>query len=659
MSHHAVSPLLATGSADHSVRVWDSEKAYCTHHLKGVHGAVLTAVLFHPDPAVMQLFSASEDGSVAVWDLHESRVVRSLKGAHFSTVTSLAVSRDGRLLLSVGRDKIVNLWRLGQNTSAPARTIAALESLESAAFISSTLFYTAGEAGEVKLWDAESGRCVGTSAKLASNGHHITQAKFLADSAEIAVVTSDLLVYILRAADLSTARLLVGHHGEITDAALGGAGDALLAISTNGPEIRVYDRTLDNMQCSLLAGHTEAVISMASSTDYLVAGSRDHTATVWKLVDRAYQKTSTLLGHTDVVSAVAVSQRKTAAAAAATGSADMTLKAWSIDGHGRASARWTVKAHEKDINSIVITPNDKYILSASQDKTAKIWRMDDGQLVGTLKGHKRGVWSVAVSPVAQLAATASADRTIKLWSLSDHACTRTLEGHANSVLKVLFIRQGQQLLSAGSDGLVKVWDVQRGECISTLDAHPDRIWSMIVGDEGRLLFTGDASGTLKVWRDVTDEQVAASLAKRDETIIKEQQLANMVLRKDFCNAVLLAMQLEQPQRMYALIGQIVDGRECREAVGVVSSMLATFSREHLVLLLSYVRDWNTSLKRAYVAQLVLHALLKLGIGIGNGNGNGSRDVLAQIQPYTERHFDKIDELLTGSYLIDFVVRKIK
>lgn len=70
--------------------------------------------------------------------------------------------------------------------------------------------------------------------------------------------------------------------------------------------------------------------------------------------------------------------------------------------------------------------------------------------VVVLKGHKRGIWSVEFSPVDQCIITASGDKTIKIWALSDGSCLKTFEGHTSSVLRASFITRGTQFISCGN-----------------------------------------------------------------------------------------------------------------------------------------------------------------------------------------------------------------
>jgi U3 small nucleolar RNA-associated protein 13 len=151
-------------------------------------------------------------------------------------------------------------------------------------------------------------------------------------------------------------------------------------------------------------------------------------------------------GHIDAVGSVAWGQRT--GAICCSGSNDQSIKVWNTaklaDGCkkgllGRAAGEpaavaamrgW--KAHDKDINSVALSPNEALVASGSQDRTVKIWHVETGALAVTCKGHKRGVWCVKFSPVDKVVGSASADATVKLWAATDGACLKTFEGHEGS-----------------------------------------------------------------------------------------------------------------------------------------------------------------------------------------------------------------------------------
>lgn len=237
----------------------------------------------------------------------------------------------------------------------------------------------------------------------------------------------------------------------------------------------------------------------------LVSGSKDRTARIWMPFATRNETTSwgygcvgICEGHAESVGAVAMPKGGDSPKFMFTGSQDRTIKMWDVseiptqfDNSGdqaviRCKSLTTHKAHEKDVNSLDVSPNDRFLVSGSQDRTAKVFEIQytvgsggsvrgELKLIGTCKGHKRGVWTVRFGRAERILATGSGDKSIKLWSLDDFSCLRTFEGHTNSVLRVDFFNSGLQLVSAASDGLVKLWNIREEECVTTLDNHEDKV----------------------------------------------------------------------------------------------------------------------------------------------------------------------------------------
>ena len=202
------STYLASGAADGVVKVWDIARGYVTHVFKG-HGGVVSALVFnYPfDPSSvgreqkMQLITASVDTKIRVFDL-SAAAARSGAAAkpeavlegHVSVPRGLDVTRDGKWLVSGGRDSVVLLWDISskptdntkpksskakgkEKDGAPTlvKTIPVLERVEAVGLIrqdedltgttsgaSKLQFYTGGEKGVVKVWDARKGEVLYT-----------------------------------------------------------------------------------------------------------------------------------------------------------------------------------------------------------------------------------------------------------------------------------------------------------------------------------------------------------------------------------------------------------------------------------------------------------------------------------------------------------------
>lgn len=404
----------------------------------------------------------------------------------------------------------------------------------------------------------------------------------------------------------------------------------------------------------------------------LATGAKDRTIRLWKVdLQAAYSSerfkcAAVCVGHTEAIGAVALPHKSTDFLIS--GSQDRTIKYWHLgdldldkpNDTYQPRSLYTHQAHDKDINSIAIAPNDKLFATGSQDKTAKIWNVDSGNLVGTCKGHKRGVWCVKFSPVDQVIATTSGDKTLKLWNIRDFSCIKTFEGHTNSVLRVDFLTSGMQLVSSGSDGLLKIWTIKTNECDTTLDNHTEKVWALAVRKDQKFIASGGADSVVNFWEDVTREEQEEELREKEQYIIKEQELQNFMRNKDYLNAILLALSLEQPFRLLSLFRNVMEMRSDMEDASITGSaavdkVLAELGPDNLEKLLIYIRDWNTNAKHADIAQTVLNAILASHSSEEIVSLPKAKELIDGLVPYTERHFQRLDEFITQSYIVDYTL----
>ena len=69
----------------------------------------------------------------------------------------------------------------------------------------------------------------------------------------------------------------------------------------------------------------------------------------------------------------------------------------------------TLEGHSGPVNAVSVTSDGNYAVSASSDKTLKVWDLKTGKEVHTLKGHSGSVNSVSVTPNGNYAVSASDD----------------------------------------------------------------------------------------------------------------------------------------------------------------------------------------------------------------------------------------------------------
>ena len=100
------------------------------------------------------------------------------------------------------------------------------------------------------------------------------------------------------------------------------------------------------------------------------------------------------------------------------------------------------------------------------------WWKGDGhktRCLRTLAGHLSWVCAVAVLEGDRIV-SASNDKTLKVWSLTSGECLQTLTGHSGRVNAVAVL-EGDRIVSASDDGTLRVWSLVSGECVQALTGH--------------------------------------------------------------------------------------------------------------------------------------------------------------------------------------------
>jgi len=130
--------------------------------------------------------------------------------------------------------------------------------------------------------------------------------------------------------------------------------------------------------------------------------------------------------------------------------------------------------------------------------------MRTAALERTLEGHTNGVNSLALDPRGvglrgERVMSASSDKTIKIWLLLTGECQSTLVGHNGSVYSLCATADGKSLVSASADSTLKVWNIKTGKCMRTLEGHDETVKSVDVSPDGRRIVSGSYDNTVKIW----------------------------------------------------------------------------------------------------------------------------------------------------------------
>ncbi|WP_199321945.1 NB-ARC domain-containing protein [Leptolyngbya sp. FACHB-321] len=433
--------MLASGSEDQTIRLWNARDGTCLTVLQGHTGGV-TSVNFSPNGQILS--SASDNSSIRLWSVAHCTTLKTLSG-HTRWVWAVAFSPDGQTLASASDDRTI------------------------------------------RLWDVQTGICRKT---LQGHTSWVTSLSFSPNGQTLASGSDDASVRLWSVQDGTCFKRLPGHSSCVWSVAFSPDGQILASNSENA-SFRLWD--VQNGTClKTFQGQTSGVTSVSFSPDgsTLASGSYDALVRLW---DWQQETCKALPGHTNWSWAVAFHPNSQMVAS---GSIDQTVRLWDVrDG----SCLRTLHGHTGWVCSVSFSPNGQMLASGSHDNSVRLWDVRDGSCLRTLHGHTGWVWAVAFSLDGHILASGSNDQTVRLWDVRDGSCLRTLHGHTGWVICVAFSPDGQTLATGSSDLSVRLWNVQDGACLATLHDHTSEVGSVAFSPNGRLLASGSEDQTIRLW----------------------------------------------------------------------------------------------------------------------------------------------------------------
>jgi WD40 repeat protein len=433
--------MLASGSEDQTIRLWNARDGTCLTVLQGHTGGV-TSVNFSPNGQI--LASASDNSSIRLWSVARGTTLKTLSG-HTRWVWAVAFSPDGQTLASGSDDRTI------------------------------------------RLWDVQTGICRKT---LQGHTSWVTSLSFSPNGQTLASGSEDASVRLWSVQDGTCFKRLQGYSSCVWSVAFSPDGQ-ILASNSEDASFRLWD--VQNGTClKTFQGQTSGVTSVSFSPDgsTLASGSYDALVRLW---DWQQETCKALPGHTNWIWAVAFHPNSQMVAS---GSIDQTVRLWDVrDG----ICCQTLQGHTSWVCSVSFSPNGQMLASGSHDGSVRLWDVQDGSCLRTLQGHMGWVWAVAFSLDGHILASGSNDQTVRLWDVRDGSCLRTLHGHTGWVISVAFSPDGQTLATGSSDLSVRLWNVQDGACLATLHDHTSEVGSVAFSPNGRLLASGSEDQTIRLW----------------------------------------------------------------------------------------------------------------------------------------------------------------
>ena len=317
-------------------------------------------------------------------------------------------------------------------------------------------FAVGGEAG-ASLWDASTGE---PRATLPGHRDVVRTVAYSPDGKRIATISFDGKTRLFDAEGHPLATL-VGDDAVLRCLAWSRDGRWLATGSSSGT-LRVWDSASGQLRHAIASDGNRAITTCAFGRDRIAAGAQSGQIL---LVDPDTGASETLGTH-----------------------ADWTRSVW-FDAAGMR------------------------LVTASSDRTARVWDVTSHQLIAELHGANDWLITAVGSPDGKDVVAVGRDGVVRVWDVASSRLRLALPGHHGVVWHVEYSRDGRRFLTSADDGSARVWDADTGIPLAVLEGHTAAILASTFSPDGLHAATGSYDGSLATWS-VTAATRAVAISER-------------------------------------------------------------------------------------------------------------------------------------------------
>lgn len=370
---------LATGSADHTVKIWDINTGVCTETID--FPEIVTDFSYSPDGRYLVISSCDKD--LELWDVATGMFIRKLCG-HSERVNSVRYSPDGHTILSGSSDGTAKLWSV--RTGKCLGTMYTFSILTSVKYSFNGYYAILGlKNGEVNLWDLTlSPKLLYVQTLNYSQTGTTLSSNCFQDDEHIITTSFDgnTKIWDLNSETCTESNLPNIHKLYIASYSYDGR---YLATGSDDGDVKLWDVATGICMQTLHLSKTITALSYSPSAQHIVIGFSNGTIKIWDVGTGVCIQT---FGGFREYSGYNISADFSPDGQyAMIGSSDGTVRKWNIE---LGTCQQIIADHKGWVKSVTYSPNGTDIVTVAEDNSCKIWDAQTGQYKHSVKGfHHR------------------------------------------------------------------------------------------------------------------------------------------------------------------------------------------------------------------------------------------------------------------------------
>ncbi|KAI7558878.1 WD40 repeat-like protein, partial [Hortaea werneckii] len=264
-----------------------------------------------------------------------------------------------------------------------------------------------------------------------------------------------------------------------------------------------------------IQAHTHWIndIALAQSNQALLSASSDITIKLWRPAATDRLPPQPIGFHSDYVKTLAVPSQNSDWIAS--GGLDRKIYTWDLNGGGQ---KLCIDASEDESSSLAarekgsvyaLGATNNFLASGGPESTVRVWDARSGKRITKLVGHTDNIRDVLISEDGSKIMTASSDRTVKIWSTGAGRCMYTLTMHDASVWSLFSEHPDLSVFYSGDkSGMIAKTDTRdvneldEGLSVAVAQEH-DGVQKVVAA--GDCIWAATSRPSINRWRDVNTE----------------------------------------------------------------------------------------------------------------------------------------------------------
>lgn len=499
------------------------------------HSAAVKAVAVSPNGEV--LATGSRDKSVKLWDKQTGMEIRSLIG-HEHTINALCFSPNGQLLATSSADGTARVWEILTGKEI-------FKSPKNSKYVTAVAFNPDGKSlayggygDSVGIYSIPEGKLIKHLPANADqgSGYGITLA-YSADGIWLAIGEDDKTASVYRTSNWNlTFTLKAPGEGWC-----GGCGTfvkfspdnkSLFKLAHNdklsqydmstGKLIKTFGEEVDDLRGLLV---TKDGLHVVAATDSMVYNWSTNSNAVTSFKLPLYETVNDLVFSSNEKELIAASGNMTAwAMNAATGEIIRTYKGalqeqdkGGIDYNADDYWQSYIARYLRLKNELLLTKDDRNFITGKTSLHAIQWDLSSGTPNKLYDGHTKAVICMDQSADGTILATADAAGEVLLWNTKTGVLIRRIKAHREPILDVTLSRDGKTVATAAWDASIGVYDVETGELSSDMDLKDNSCFSISFTPNGLYLLCGRLDKSLEL-REPDSKKVVLTLIGHTDVV---------------------------------------------------------------------------------------------------------------------------------------------